>query len=111
MLGVRPRLGGCTPWRGRSGSSRNSGNSFACRPPLIERCHIVGRMDDALNESGQRLERPLFLWQILVPVIRAADARQDVTEATLGMVRRDAGPAHQRARGAPQLVQRPPNRV
>src|SRR5262249_8414296 len=50
---------------------------------------------------------PALLLLVLVPIIGAAHAWHDVAKASLGVVGRYSCSAHQRARGAAQVMQRP----
>src|SRR5262252_6357972 len=72
-----------------------------------QRHDVLLWIDDALDLRLQRLERAALLLEILVPVVGATHAAHDVAEASLGMIVEHAGAAHQRACGAPQVVQRP----
>src|SRR5258706_15060879 len=96
---VRPRLGGDTPWRGRSGSCRN----------LFAQRHDIGhrRMNDTLDKSGQLLESVLLFVVVGVAVIHAAHAGNDMTKAALGNIRIYTCPAHQGACCSAKIMQNP----
>src|SRR5258708_1931329 len=95
---VRVGFGVCAPGPARSGSCRN----------LLQRHDVVGwRIDNALDKSGQSLEGALLFVVVGVAVIDPANAPDDVAETPFSDVGVDAGPRHERARGAPQVVQRP----
>ena len=68
---------------------------------------IVPRIDDAIDQRSERLEGLLFLGVEFVAIIHAAHSAYHMPEAPLGMVARNASPAHERARGAAQIVKGP----
>jgi hypothetical protein len=70
--------------------------------------HIVLRVKDLLDLHGQGLESALHLGVVAMTIIDCADTRHNVTEGALGMIARHAGTAHERTRGASQIVQGPP---
>src|SRR5258708_3876144 len=64
------------PWRyQRLGSPPSPG---LCRNLFAQRHDIVGRIDDALDKSGQRFEGVLLLVAIRMAIVRAADAADDM---------------------------------
>ena len=73
----------------------------------FHRQHVLLRIDDALDQRSQLLERELHLVVVLVPIVDAAHAAGDVPETPLGHIDRDASARQQRARGAPQIVNGP----
>lgn len=68
---------------------------------------IVPRIDDAIDQRGERLEGLLFLRVEFVAIIHGAHSADHMPKTPLGMVTRNAGPTHERARGPAQIVQRP----
>jgi hypothetical protein len=56
--------------------------------------------DDAGDRSREPFEGCGFFVEILVPVIGAADAREDVAQAHFGVIAWHRGAAHQRSSGA-----------
>jgi hypothetical protein len=81
---------------------------MSCGPPEAPYDDIaIGRMYDALDLRRQSFERVLHLYDVSVPIIDSANARDRVTEATFGDVRVDPGAAEKAAGRAAQIVQAP----
>src|SRR5438105_5085083 len=88
-------------------------NATACRagPALrislarfgcgAQRHHVSPRVHNQVDLPGERLKGALFLVVVLIPIVGAANAGEDVPKAALGMIRRHASAAHERARAAP----------
>ena len=58
------------------------------------------RTDNPADDRRQLLERGALFGEELVPVVNAAHAAHDVPKASLGMIRRHLGAAHEAAGGA-----------
>jgi hypothetical protein len=75
--------------------------------PRVQRDHVGRRIENTPDETGKSFERRGFLVIISMPVINALDAGNCAPQHRLGNVRLDPGPAHERARGAPQIMDDP----
>src|SRR5260370_29958702 len=90
MLRVRPRAGGDSPVRGRSGSCRNwwkwlVGESGRGRF-LADRHHVVGVRQDALDQSRATLKGIALFSEVGIPVVGPPDSPDLVRGAALGDV-------------------------
>jgi hypothetical protein len=54
---------------------------------------VVARIDNAVDDSGERLQGYGFLLNVFVPIVGSSDAWNDMAEQPLGMIGRDVGPA------------------
>src|SRR5262245_9444051 len=88
----------------RQSTTKTWGASLA--PLLAHRHNRVGRVDDAGDDRGQRLECLLLRFEVFEAVVGAADAGDGVAEAALGDVGGDTGTGEQRAGSTAQIVDR-----
>lgn len=68
-------------------------------------------MDYSIDQARQPSQRVRLLGQIFVAVVHARDAADGMTHDALAVFTRHASTRHQRACGAPQIVQAPRRHV
>jgi hypothetical protein len=62
--------------------------------PLIERCHVVGGMQYAIDQRGQPLKGVPLFGQILVTIVNRLDAGDHVRKHALGNIGPHARSGH-----------------